>query len=297
MPVSLSLGLVFGLSLLVGYHWHGLRKRQALLRAGLHSTRQLMTLLQALQQHRGMHSAVLGGDTSFHPRLEAKRRGVDELFATLSAPSPHSAVQLRRRGERLRADWVALRESCERIDAKTSFQRHSALIRLGLEYLRDLAARTLPVGALHLPPPLFLGLWQRLPEAAEVLGQLRALGTGITASGRLSEGERIRLGFLSARLDQMATHLGTVDERELDTLIDARSRILANRVAALCRGARAPVDDFLRLFEAELLQRARPRLTAASYFAAATQAIEALYRVYYLALDTIEETLGGTHPA
>lgn len=258
---------------LVGAGWFLTRRQRRQTRAdrlraaasALDGCAELLGLVRALQQHRGLSSGWLAGERSFEPRMLERRQDVENRLrdlarcATLESAmprpclTPNDLALFRFRWRELTAELAALG-----IDAGIAC--HSQLIARALDWLAALGeARvklTLPQSA---SVDLACNYADRLPQLAECLGQLRALGSGAAAAGRCSPVARVRLRYLAARSDAL--------------LAEARDATRDPRAAA----AGAAVQDLLDTVRQALLEATTVEMAAEAYFTTATRAIDAVY--------------------
>lgn len=243
-------------------------------RRGIEINMALRKLLQDIQLHRGMASIVLNGDGSFNAKLNAKQIEIDRQLRhlaeqTAAAHDLFVGAPL----DRIRADWDTLRTGVLRLTVPESFERHSALIQRVLHRMADVAERSqLDVGG-PVPHPLTDMLWRRLPELAEDIGKARAIGSGVAAVGQVVGVDRIRLRFLVANIRSGLAVMQAAIDQDAEGQFGGEAHQSASRV-------QASVDRLLQMIERELIAAERPNLAAATYFSAATDALEVVYRLY-----------------
>ena len=97
---------------------------------GLEYTRPLLKLLQDLQQHRGMTSALLSGDTAFEGRVDSKRADVENDIRTIDEVNGRLDGALH-----VGAKWAALSAACR--DLMTARRRDHARAELCAAYAGD----------------------------------------------------------------------------------------------------------------------------------------------------------------
>ncbi len=98
----------------------------------------------------------------------------------------------------------------------------------------------------------------RLPQLTECLGQARATGTGVAAHGSCSAVARVRLMFLVSRAESL------IDQA---CAFDQHGSFAALKVRSLAKTIRS-----------QMLASQQVNVSAASYFAEATAAIDAVYQ-------------------
>ncbi|MDQ8022654.1 MAG: nitrate- and nitrite sensing domain-containing protein [Moraxellaceae bacterium] len=226
---------------------------------------QLLELVKLLQQHRGMSSARLGGDTSFEGPLRERRRDIDTALAGLARtvkaeadmPRPcitHNELVL------FRHRWGELIEKLPTQSIEQSIALHTQLVGRALDWLAALGEARIELPSQdRLPAALVRNYTNHLPALAECLGQIRAIGAAAAAQKHCSPVARVRLMFLVTR----AT-----------TLIGQASGGTTESVTVLARQA---VDSLLGAVRRDILTGSEVKISAESYFATATAAIDAVY--------------------
>ncbi|HEY6896490.1 MAG TPA: methyl-accepting chemotaxis protein [Rhodocyclaceae bacterium] len=169
--------------------------------AGVQAVRPLNTLVQALQQHRGLASGVLSGNEGMKPKLEEKGKDADARFAEVEALLPAKAKAGEAWGK-LKADWAQLHGGVLALAPPESFARHTRLIGDALVLQIAVADETLltldpEIGTHYLIDTVVV----KLPAVLERLGQMRARGTGILTKKEISDAQKAELSGLLGELD------------------------------------------------------------------------------------------------
>ncbi|MCE1242712.1 methyl-accepting chemotaxis protein [Oryzomicrobium sp.] len=167
----------------------------------LDTLRTSQTLVQKLQQHRGMSSAVLNGNEAMKADRAAKEGEVSAAFERTG-----QALGERLAGDpdwqKLKDDWARLRSEGLTLPAPENLARHTRLIddllifqvtvsdALGLTIDPDIDSFYLIDTIVH-----------KLPSALERLGQLRARGAGLLSRKEMSDSQKVDLVALLADLD------------------------------------------------------------------------------------------------
>ena len=249
---------------------------------GIRLNGQIKQLLTNLQQHRGMVNAILSGDHSFASKISKKQEGIESDLRAIGSRLGDGLLTTTR-WENIRENWQALHQQALQLAPEESFKRHSDLIREVLHCMGDVAERT-QVGGVHpVDPALVDLLWSKLPAAAEGVGQARGMGASVAARGHCSSVARIKLRFLEERIRETMQRV-SADLARIDS-----SR--AGSLAGDWQEANGAVIHFLDLLESALLNVERPTLDAGHYFDTATQALDAVFRVYDRACGAMESAL------
>ena len=163
--------------------------------------------VQVIQLHRGLSTALLGGNETIRERRAAKGREAAEVFNAMEGKLPPRLTS----GEnflRIKADWEKLRKEGPHWTADENFAAHTRLI----EQLQSFEASVVDDYALILDAELDTYYLidtnvNKLPHVLEYLGQLRAYGTGILARKQITERQQIKLNNLIALLDSALNEL------------------------------------------------------------------------------------------
>lgn len=154
---------------------------------------EIKNLITFVQQHRGLMSAWLSGDTSVQTKLVQLKQKISQIHKGL-ATSPVS------KNERLTGfndHWQRLLQLNNKPSVANSFEQHTMMIR-NLAYLLEDTAEISYLTADHLDVLPNIGfVWRELVLATESIGQSRALGTGVAAQQFCSSVDKIRLNFLT----------------------------------------------------------------------------------------------------
>ena len=162
---------------------------------GIVPARALLTVVQLVQQHRGLAAMALAGDASSQAPALAKLREADQAFAQMER-------QVQRLDDRdISAAWFRILEQWSALSAQDaqgaltaadSFARHSALVAQLFRFNENVIDHA----GLRLDPEpdsyfLIDALLVRAPVLRETLGQLRGAGAGMLVRGAATLAARI----------------------------------------------------------------------------------------------------------
>lgn len=160
---------------------------------GVHYLSPVLTLLQDLQQHRGMASLYLRGDASFLPRLWEKEQKIQEDFALIQTNDKAFGRELGTVNtlNALQKKWALLEGSYLSLTPKESANRHTEFIADVLTFI-GLVGDT---SSLVLDPNmdsyyLMNTIVNTLPNLSENLGQARAFTLSTKDPKKISDVER-----------------------------------------------------------------------------------------------------------
>jgi signal transduction histidine kinase len=259
---------------------------------GIAPARALLTVVQLVQQHRGLASMALSGDAPSRESAMAKLREADQAFARMER-------HLQRLDQRdISAAWFRILEQWSELSAQDaqgalpaadSFARHSALIgqlfRLNENVIDHAGLRLDPE-----PDSYFLidALLVRSPVLRETLGQLRGAGSALLVRGAAGMDERI---MIASRADRADDYYRAIDDALAIAL--AHNSSLRTRLADLLRASRARGGQALRLAREQLVQAARPSYGAAAYYRQFSDTIDTQHRLAEAGLDALQQVLAA----
>ncbi len=267
------IAVVFGLFF---YGLHRSLRRQDRLHA--ESNLQQLLLLRALtsdlQKHRGLTSAVLNGDASMTQDMENIRQRVNQHIATAeSCKSTHKETWLG-----IIDHWSRMREGRSQ-DTENNLKQHNLIIRNCIFLMEDIACEVdLTQGKAELA--YLTCIWREVIPAAEWVGQARALGASIAATGYSSPAQRVRLQFLYEKIEQLSG----------DAFHTLQSHLAAHpeTTGFQLQKQEVVMAEFLTCIKSELLSTASPGIDAKSYFKRATESIDALFALVDIALHQVQ---------
>lgn len=202
----------------------------------------LRRLLEHTQRHRGLSFGVLSGERILDGERWAAEQQVIEILS--EARLYESNLKWYDSWQQVLDDWQDVQRSqAEKPVAATVLSLHNRMVGHLLDVIRAIAIPhdLVPRGALLAAPA---GTWLELLEHTELVGQARALGTGIAARRQNTESQRDELATLRQRLSKqpyeclahldadpelrpLVTQAVTETERSLDLLMDLVDKLLA----------------------------------------------------------------------
>lgn len=222
----------------------------------------LRHLLELLQQHRGLIFGEMSGEASLHVRRWAVHQ---EILAQLDRCKVHeSSLQWYPGWHQALALWTQIAGQ-EDAGADVLLRLHNRMLALLLETIRGIAERhdLECLGTLAAQP---CGCWLQLLEHAEMLGQARAIGTGIAARRGGDAVLRTELEELRERIAEQAY----LPLAQLHADPQLRS-FMATGV----QEAEDSLDRFLELIDQLVAAEQNAGPATVSYFQTATHAITA----------------------
>lgn len=245
---------------------------------GVEYLSKLRYLLEAVQQHRGMSSAYLRGDTSFKSRIEQKQKEFSVLFEKIEIiEKKHS------RALNTTSLWQTLKKNTNQTineslsnSAKTSFAKHTEVIKeiIALDrHIGDTSNLILDpdIDTYYLMDVLLI----RLPDLFEYLGQSRGLGSGICATGKITPEERFTLLRLYILID--------VGFKEVDASLQRAfldNTEIQQELGSIRKKVSIYLENYLNMLDRGVIKAEKPSVTATELFDTATVLLDQSFDFY-----------------
>jgi len=180
--------------------------------AGLEGVQASIQLIQKVQQHRGLSSALLGGAGDMRPKVDAKQAEINEAMRGVEAIDAKYGTRFDTGAawNAVKTRWDKLKGEGLVLSVPENQAEHGALIDSIIFFQRQYAERSLlvmdpDVAAYYMVDTAVT----KLPSLIERLGRLRAKGMGtlVAKESTLQDGQEFRLhvsvlNFLSENLRQ-----------------------------------------------------------------------------------------------
>lgn len=260
----LAVGIVF-LALLRHRH-QDLLNSERTLEQTLLACRSLLSLIASLQQHRGMSSACLSGDSSFRQRLAAKAGEIESLIPTLrevarqESRQAHPCLTINELAL-FQFNWEKLRDKLHGLSVEQSIAQHCFLIEQLMQWLVALGeSRVELLLGERCTRGVVRNYSSRLPALSECLGMARALGMSVAARRSCSAVARVRLMFLAARAEALLKQANEAAEQGQQAV-----------------RAGMAVQQMVRVIRTQMLLSSGISVEPQAYFSIATAAIDGVF--------------------
>ena len=258
-------------------------------RLGLEYIVTVRKMLEHVPQHRGMSVALLSGDAGFKEKMIAKQGEIEEDIKVLDGVDRKLGADLKtqEKWSGIKTKWQDLKGKVFGLSPRTASTRTRPLIA-------DMIALIGHVGetsTLILDPKLdtyYLmdTIVAKLPALLENMGQARAVGSGVAAKKSASVEEKVHLLTL-AGLIQSAT-------QSMHDGMHAAFRARPDLKTSLRPFLHASDDGAKKLVETtmkRLLSAERIDMSPAEYFAQATDAIGAGFKLFDAVAPALDNLL------
>ncbi|GAB3095290.1 hypothetical protein G8770_00860 [Aestuariicella hydrocarbonica] len=166
---------------------------------GLKWLSSLRSLLSHVQQHRGLCSGYLNGESSLILDIERLQREVSRDLMEIATIDLDIEDNPRWKG--ITQHWARLAGNFQTLKIESCLSQHNHLIKNVLYLIDDLAQESdLYLLKDNKSKPLHV-YWRDLLSAAEYIGQARAIGTGVSAASYCDSVSKIRLNHLCQKIE------------------------------------------------------------------------------------------------
>lgn len=226
-------------------------------------------LITHIQRHRGISSAYLSGNNNFRSQMEEMQLQVSRDFEQISSVGDwiktHNGWLL------ITQHWARLAGNVTRLPVERSIDQHNKLIKNILVLVDEIAVSHYLSGQSGFKS----ALWRELLTLAELLGQLRALGTVLTTQG----------GNWEAELPpQTGQRVQSSIQEIVNTLEGPRCR------SGIDPDLLQKILDFLSFIDSNLLSEG-PITSSENFYQVATQAIDQVYDQFDDELSSVNRRL------
>jgi methyl-accepting chemotaxis protein len=286
----LAVGMVAAPTVLVvRADWNALQTVRAEA-AGMAPAGEVIKLIQATQQHRGIAAGLLGGDTAARAARDTKQSEVDALQNKVSAAlEAFGDAKLVSQQQALQRDWKALAAgvAAGSISAGDSLAQHTALLATQLDLLTGVAdSSTLALDPEAASYYLITAVFGHLPQLSETLGQARGRGVQLLANGKAKPEERARLSALAESAQPHFRHARAALTKAI-AADPALSKVLDKPLAK----ASGAVETALKLIDEQIVKPETLTLPSSEYRNAATSAIDTQFELIAAAFTALDGML------
>ena len=254
---------------------------------GLEYVDQLRGLVQLTQQHRGLSSGYLGGNTESKPLIMKKQEEIRETLAVIERKitDDDDELGIKTYVIQVNSELNQLFTEVFSYSTKKSFDTHTEIIQTQLYLMSTIG----DYSSLSLDNTVVINsladmVVVRHPYITELMGQARAIGTGIAAVGEMSEQQEFQLLYIKEALIQQIRDV----ERSLQTVFH-ESENLKELLHGKSNQSVENVYRLIEILEKEFLATDTISLDSIIYFNFTTEAIDG----YYDFISAQSETLAS----
>ena len=246
--------------------------------------------LQHVQQHRAASAAFLGGDPSFEDTMTQKQALIVDDIADLDAMQQKYGDEFQTATEwsMIKTEWLDLQSQVKSLSVDESYTQHTELIRKILEfriYVADASNLTLDpnIDTYY----IMIAMVEKYPNAAEYLGEIRALGTGTLLDGTVSTEERAKIETLKELIRSYTNQAESGLKRALEVNPELVPLLEAPRQKTV-----AQEQIFLELLDKQVINAQKVSLSTKEYYEASTKTIDLELSFVETLSGELDELLG-----
>ncbi|MBJ7538522.1 nitrate- and nitrite sensing domain-containing protein [Marinomonas transparens] len=169
---------------------------------GVSGIKQLIELIKLTQQHRGMHSGFINGQSEFKSKLDSLESNIQYRYKALLKFEAEQKYPDSLSSHYQFKQWQRLIQA-NNITSSESFQLHSGLIARQLDALWDMSDEFALTSnhdeEIRSSAQRFV---KTLPELAEAFGQVRALSVQIASTQTISSDKKLQLVFTLGKIEK-----------------------------------------------------------------------------------------------
>jgi methyl-accepting chemotaxis protein len=249
---------------------------------------RLLSVVQKVQQHRGLSAGVLGGDLTMEPARLSRRDETRKAVEGLPLLTGQEDAALEGEWTHTKQSWQNLERDvgARALSAADSYRRHTALVAQMLLLVEGVADHYgLTLDPEHDSYWMVTAITSALPGLAEALGQARARGTAALVQGVAPE-DRMQLASAS---DLAARNLQVL-RRALER--SSRSNAaLKTAFGSLPEEAGKATEDALAVLDRGILRAEASTMPAQDYNASFTRSIDAQFKLSDQATQLLQALL------
>lgn len=252
---------------------------------GISKLELLKRLLIHIQQHRGLSNGELNGGCEFKNRVASVGKEIARDWGNLELVDIKLSDNERFIG--VYTHWNRLKFKYSGLSVNNNLEQHNRLI-LNLLYLIEDVSESHCLDYIQPDTQGIEVIWKELLETAESVGQVRALGTGIVASGGCDSIQRMQVRFLNEKIKRMLNVVTTSLQRSLD---NGSSESLIAPLLEKVISTEGAINQLTELNEKELFKAQGISITSEAYFALASSCIDPLMTLFDEGIDHLKRII------
>ncbi|HEU0188590.1 MAG TPA: PAS domain S-box protein [Gallionella sp.] len=256
---------------------------------GLTLIEPITRVMQALQLHRGLSAALLGGNESLRDARAAQEQKVTAALRALDEKLPPGMIEAKDY-RHIREDWTRLQKDGLKWTVAESLAAHTMLIEHLQFFEQWVSDEHVLIMETDVASHYLIDITtNRLMHVLEHLGRLRAYGTGALTRKQLTEDQRIELKVMMAELDDTLRHFNIVVES-----VERYNPAMHGELQAISRDIGNSVSRVTGLVTADILS-GRFATSPQDFLNTATAQIDRSYAQLYDSLLPMARKLTQAH--
>ena len=254
---------------------------------GLNYDSALRSLVQHAQQHRGLSSTYLSGNTSVKDQILAKQGELQKDIENVDLLDRQYGRLLKTSSKwsDIKNQYIEVEKNIFNLSVSDAISKQTLLIGKMLELNSDVAdSSSLILQQESYKYYLADNIVYKLPRTTEYMGQARALGSSVAAKQNATKDEKFRLLYLS---QTMSIALGD-SERGMNIIYDnypEAKKILGDTYSKASNSSKKLVDTI----NSELINSEDIKIKSEDYYKFATDSIDNVYDLLNSVSNTYAE--------
>jgi len=228
----------------------------------------LKELVIVAQQQRGLCYRYKNGDTGLMPKIESNYQSIESLINSLEYKYD-KFLNSDSRWEKIRNQWVGIKQEFSTFDEEESFTRYSVFIESLLHLIANVAHRGQNNVSEFVTNKEVNIIWENIPSALEAMGKTRAIGSGVASAGVCSQANKIKLKFLN---DEII--------RNYNMVFNQLNKVSNSEAAKISVGISNVIDEFVISVRQNLIEPSVPIIQSDVFFKQATEAMDGLSKLF-----------------
>lgn len=238
---------------------------------------QLRSVVEKIQQHRGITGGLLGGDSSFAPKLAANEEEIRSSWASVQTVGKVLGMETELADSHQK--WLRLNSEWRQQSAAESFASHTDLVADMMHLIVTVADLShLTFDATAEGSYLNALLVTNLLPLEEAIAQSRGMSTLLAARGTLQLEDRTRLAAQAGMIRSLLSAAEINIEREA-----AANQGVGNALQQYNSAMQSNIQKFDEMVDSGLVKIEQAQLSPEVSFSAGSQAIGSTLRLYDVA--------------
>lgn len=263
-------------------------------RNGLRYITPTQKLLKDVQQHRGLTSIYLGGNTAIAQSLASKGNEVEQDFLKLERVDTEVEGLLRIKSESSRVrdmknEWNEIKQAFDKgtLTLESSFRTHTDLRQNIIFFIGDIADRSDLGLERHLDTSYLIEIFiNRIPVISESMAQLRVSGLMLPAGKALSQGEK--QVFIS--LSNTASSYLQKTNRQMNAVFQENPALQSELEAPFNEMTEA-TETLLQTIDEKIIQADINTIEQDAFYLSTTHFIDKVFDFYTKAVPVLDRHL------
>ncbi len=256
---------------------------------GVEYIQYIIRFLQDIQHDRGMSIAFLSGDASFKGKIEKKWAEIeDDIRAIDSIDEKYGRIlKTTLKWKEMKGKWYKVETEEMNMTPDESFDAHSGLANDILSFIIYITRTSNLILDPHLDSDHLMAMMTfGIPPITEGIGKTRAIGARIIAGGDAGEGNKIKLLIL---MEQIKPAIDTMEGIMQNVFLENPD--IEPLMKTYFHDAIFTTNAFINMLNSKIIAAKTIGVRTEEYFDAATDAIDANFRLHDAASAALNELL------